>query len=404
MKKSFFEILNFKNYRNFIFGQIISNLGRSINYIGLAIYTLKFSNPFLGLGTLMILQQLPIIFFGPFAGVIAEKLNKKKILVISDVLRGILSILLFVNNSIFLFYLIIFIMSCITALFNPTVNGLFPKILPREKLALGNSVYNTLDEFVSLVGPTIGGILTGVYGSGIVFLINGITHFIASGFSIKLDIDGFKKEKASFNLYGINFKRDIKDGIDYVRNDPIILFILIFFAIATAFFAGMPLLYYNYILFDLSSSEQIFGLFNTLAGVGGLLGAMLVPYLIESQSKLSIMTKYLLIYGTFFIVFSIVKYIPLNLAIFLFIGIIIGIVNTTYGIFLQTYVEENYVSRVYSLDMSLSTITSIVGLLTFTFIGDLFITQHMLLMCSISLVIIGLIGFTIYNKLIKERK
>lgn len=182
MKLDALKVFKYRDYTLLFLGQFVSKMGSSVNAIGLTLYVLKFDNPVVGMGTLSLLLVIPWIVLGPYAGVLADRYSKRTIIVICDIASGILSISLFFVSSIWLFYLIVFLLRIIGVVFYPAIGGYIPFIVKKGDIEKANSLYSGSGELAYLVGPAVGGFLVAAYGATFVFAINGIS-FIISGIS-----------------------------------------------------------------------------------------------------------------------------------------------------------------------------------------------------------------------------
>lgn len=391
MRKLLKHIVGKKDYTLLLLGQFISKLGSSINGIGLSLYVLRFENPIWGLGTLMLLLTIPWIILSPFAGIIADRYSKKTIIVLCDILRGILGIALFYTKELVIFYVIVFTLTALDVIFSPAISGFLPFIVGEKDIEEANSIYSASGQLAGLIGPALGGILVAMIGTSGVFLVNGISYILSGISEIfissegKVNIDKGKGIKTSvFN--------EIKEGILYAKENKKIGFVILFFAVASVAFGGLPILYLDYIQHNLGASEKLFGFFMTVSGLGTLLGALMLPKLPKRWSSFDIMVAGTGVYGFLFLLFVSWKFIPYNMLIFFLIGIFTSFINVSYGIFLQQNVEKELIGRVFSLDMTLSNITMLVSIITITFAGERYSNILQIIILALLMGFISIIG------------
>lgn len=395
MESSLKNIIKNRDLVILVLGQFISKLGSGINGIGLTLYVLKFNNAILGLGLLAILLKIPWIILGPFAGIIADRHSKKYIIIFCDIARGILGILLFLSSNQFEFYLLVFLITLLDVLFAPSVNGILPFIVKKEEIKYATSMYASSGMVAFLIGPAIGGILVGLLDCKSVFLINGISY-ILSGISEAFIRNKGKviKEKESKSPF-----IEIKEGIIYAKEHKNVGFIIIFFAFVSIALGALPIVYIKFIKNDLGASDWMYGFFNTINGLGILLGSFLIPKLLRRWSEINLMIKGTCIYGILFIVFVSLKIIPYNLAIFFLIGISISFINVSYDIFIQKEVEKEFIGRVFSLDITLSNVVMIISIIAVMLIGDTVSNTLMIFILSILLIIMSILGSLKFKKI-----
>ncbi len=390
MSKSLRSLLKQRDFALLLVGQFVSKLGSGINGIGLTIYVMKFDNPIMGLGTLMLLLHIPWIVFGPFAGTLADRYSKKSIIILCDILRGVLGIFLFYSDSLMAFYIIVLLITTLDVLFSPAIGSFLPFIVAKDKLEEANSVYSASGEVAHLIGPALGGTLVALLGTSSVFLINGISYVlsgISETFICNKGISASQREKQSTLT-------DIKKGIRYAKHHKRMGFVIVFFALDAAAFGGLPIAYLNFIRHDLMASETIYGLFMTISGIGNLVGSLLVPILQKKWTGLELMIKGTGAYGLIFVLFVLYRFIPYNMLLFFFKGVVASFINVSYSIFLQQEVAKDMIGRVYSLDMALSTITSTLSIILVTFLGKHLSNTTLILLFAGLTILISLYGQT----------
>lgn len=272
-----------KNICLYVIGKTISIFGSSIYSFALGLYVLQITGSALNFAITLILGTIPMIVMNPFAGVIADKVDKKKLVVCMDLLSGSLLIAVYIlsNNyglNLFIIYATTFLMSVFTTFFGIGLEAAKPNIVSKERLMSINSISKIIDSVSLILGPMLGGIVFAVLDIKTFIIINGIS-FILSGISI-LFIH-FKLFEYSINggcsKREINFIKDIKEGFSYLiekeslKNTFSILTALNFFL---GFAVIVPLPYIINTVLNLSSKQ--FGMIHGTFPVGMIVGAILV--------------------------------------------------------------------------------------------------------------------------------
>ena len=390
------NLLKRKDFSILFIGQFISKMGSAINTIGLSLCVLKFDNPVLGMGTLSLLLAIPWIIFGPIAGVFADRYSKKQTIIVCDIIRGLLSLTLFFTKDIVLFYSIVFLMTIFDVIFSPAISGFLPFVIDKADLKSANSIYSGSGELAYLIGPAIGGFLVASFGVGMVFIVNAISYILSGIAEMFIVSPGYinknKNEKISTFL-------EMKQGFIYAKNHNTIVFVILFFAGASAVLGGLPILCSNYIVNELGASDQVYGIFISIKSIGSMIGALLLPKALNRIKELPMMILGTGIYGGLFILFSAWRWIPYSVGIYFFIGFIASFINVTYGIFLQKNVDKEYIGRVFSFDMSLSNFTMVTSIVFVTFNGNFLGTQNLMIMYAVAIILISLIGLVVMKKL-----
>jgi MFS family permease len=180
--------------RNFVLlwqGQFVSNIGNQAFVIGMMFWTMQATGSGSLMGILMMLSMLPGVLLGPLAGTFADRYSKKMIIVVSDLLSGLSMtglafVFIFRPNQvdllIFLLFLVAIINGIFQAFFGPSILSAIPELVPRQKIPAANSLNQFSFQFSRILGQSTGGILYGLLGAPLLFLIDGLT-FLFSSFS-----------------------------------------------------------------------------------------------------------------------------------------------------------------------------------------------------------------------------
>ena len=177
---------------------------------------------------ILTLSILPSIFFGPIAGVIADKYSRKNIMVVTDLIRGtavlVLSLTILGEYGsqffiIMLFATVSLINGISRAFFQPAVDAFIPDLVTTEKLSKTVAFFQSSTQCTTIIGQAMGGILYRALGAPILLLLDAISYFI-SAFSesfIKHDFEEHKNRIGISNKYK-QHKADLFEGLRYVKS------------------------------------------------------------------------------------------------------------------------------------------------------------------------------------------
>jgi len=162
-------------------GQLVSNFGDSVYDIALGFWILAKTGSTGLMGILMATAVIPRVFLSPIAGTYVDRHNRKNILIITDVIRGIMISIVGVAalmNFIQIWMVLLggIVLGICGSFFNPAVQSSIPDLVPKDKLVKANSVFSLASTGTDIIGKTIGGFLFHVVGAPIMFLINGLSY------------------------------------------------------------------------------------------------------------------------------------------------------------------------------------------------------------------------------------
>lgn len=354
------ELLKCRNYTILLIGNFISRFGDSLDSIayGWMVYMLTGSK--LLLGTLFAVNALPNIILGPFAGVLADRLNKKKLIVLSYIGRGFVvsvTAFLFMANLLQPWHLFIFtiINSTLETLMSPAVVSLLPLIINKEMFLTANSFSSSTSRFAELIGTGMAGAVIAILGiSGAIF-IDGSTFFVAAALIILMKVAMPKLEKVKLNVR--TYIEDLKEGVSFVKNNKLLRLIIGLFVLVNFCLAPINVLMPIFTKDVLKGGPNILSYMGVALAAGTILGGVLVG---QFGSRFKIST--LIISGLFLFGISYAMLmLPGNIisagvysnsvavSSFLLFGLLIPIMTSPIQTYLMVNTERALLGRVASL-------------------------------------------------------
>jgi MFS family permease len=348
--KFLLRALRYRNYRLFFLGQGVSLIGSWMQTIAISWLTYRLTNSAFLLGMVAFMSQIPVIIFSPFAGVLADRLNRKNILIVTQtfLMLGafILAILCFLK--IIQVWHIIFLSTLLgltNALDIPTRQA-FVVDMVEDKKDLGNAI--ALNSFIlnsaRLIGPSIAGILIAAVGEGICFLLNGIS-FLAIIFALF----AMKIHPANKNNHEQHIFEDLKDGLLYAFHHIQIRYILLLVTLVSLMGMSYAVLMPVFAKEVLGGGASTLGFLMGATGLGAIVGA---AYLASRTNILELPKTISLagaIFGLGLIAFSFSRYLWLSLILMLCVGFTMIAQMVSSNILIQNLTADDKRGRVMSL-------------------------------------------------------
>lgn len=261
-----FESLTVRNYRLFFSGQVVSWTGTWVQWVAQGWLVLRLTDSGFGLGLVTAVQWLPVLLFGAWAGVLADRFDKRRLLIFTNVSAGILSLILgavTVAGAVTLWFVVLtaLLLGLVTALDNPTRQTFTLEMVGRERLTNAVSLNTATFTTARVLGPAVAGFLIAGVGIGPCFLVNAIS-FIPVTFALVM----MDKESLSTSQVVERSRGQVRAGLRYVRSQPILRTILIMMAIVGT-------LQYNFqVILPVLARDTFGGDATTLGFLGAALG------------------------------------------------------------------------------------------------------------------------------------
>ncbi|MGL5712051.1 MAG: MFS transporter [Paraclostridium sp.] len=288
--------------RNFLLlwqGQLVSVFGDALYSMALGLWVLQETGSTAIMGSIMALITIPRIILGPFAGVIVDRSNRKQLIILGDVIRGIgmLFIAFAAINGfleIWMVMLMGIIMGICSSFFNPSIQSVLPELVPKDELIKANSSYQMATTGADIIGQSIGGFLYTIIGAPIMFLINGLSYLFSALSEGFISIPKIEKK----NIH-ITFKEDFMEGIRFILGLKGLVRTLIM-AFFINFLGGMiRVLIIPWFLSEPSLGMTKYGIFNGFQSIGLLMGTLILSFVtIKVKHKYKIYILSILTYMT----------------------------------------------------------------------------------------------------------
>ncbi|EEH96740.1 hypothetical protein CSBG_00366 [Clostridium sp. 7_2_43FAA] len=219
-----------KNFIIIVIGQIISLFGNAIQRFSMSLYLLEFTGSTATFANILAISTIPYILFAPIAGMLSDRVNKKKIMVYLDffcsfLIGGYAIILLNGRDHEVIVAIVMFMLSICFTLYGPAVTSSIPQIVEEDKLTSANGVINQVGSIVNFAGPILAGVLYGIVGIKAIVIINAISFFASAIMELFLDIPDLVvseeveiNEKVKVDEAVAESKLELNDVVTYEKN------------------------------------------------------------------------------------------------------------------------------------------------------------------------------------------
>lgn len=221
------SILKKKDVSLLMLSKFISVIGTGMQEFALSLYVLKVTGSATLFASVLAISIIPQLILGTFAGVLADWYDRKKMVVYLDLLNGVVvgifTIIFLLTGALSMLeiYILVILLSVITAFYQPFVGTIIPSIVTGDELVDVNSISSLISNTSTLIGPVVGAMLFGFYGISIILTINAFSFIFAGIFEmfIKVPKNNNKPEKISLKV----FKNDFTEGIKFIKRKKFIL-------------------------------------------------------------------------------------------------------------------------------------------------------------------------------------
>lgn len=283
-----------RDFTMVVIGQIISLFGNAILRFALPLYLLRETDSSSLFGAVTACSFIPMVIFSFLGGVIADRVNKRNIMVALDFFTAIIIVVFYFALGqiplVPLMIVMLMLLYGISGAYQPSVQASIPLLVDYEALAKGNAIINMVSTLSNLLGPAIGGVLFGAFGLTPILVISIVCFIISAIMEIFIHIPYQKRDKGKGIFATV--RNDLIESFYFVKREkPIFLSVVGILAIfnlvlSAAMFVGIPVM----VVQVLGMSDADLGIAQGALGLGGLIGGLLAG---TSTQKLKIRYNYI---------------------------------------------------------------------------------------------------------------
>ena len=359
---------NNKRVRQLWFAQIVSELGDWLNFVALIQIIKQFSGSAQASGLLIILQMMPLVIFSPFSGALADRFDRRKIMIVADLLRaGVVLGLLTIHKAdqLWLLYLLSAMQFSLTAFFEPARSALLPNLAKGEELIQANALTGVTWSIILALGGALGGIISDLFGNQIAFLVDSATFLLSAGILLRLNVEA---KSSSDNKE----TKQIKDTsflavVPYLRARPQVLAVMLIKSGICLTGGGVFLLsvVYGQQIFPIGKDGSIsVGILYGVHGLGAVIGAALTGHLSKASTRnaLNLTLIAFALRGIFFSFWAVslnIWFAAISILSVAACGSFLWVISTT---LLQKFTDDEIRGRLFALEHAFLTLSMTVSI------------------------------------------
>lgn len=382
-----------RNFIMVIVGQMVSIFGNAILRFALPLYILDQTGSMTIFGTILAMSTIPTILLSPFGGILADRMNRRNMMVILDSITAtiifVFSVVLSIGPVVLLVAILMMIFSVIQSFYQPVVQASIPVITSKDNLEKANGVVSLVNALSNLIGPLLAGVLYGFFGIWPILITSTICFFLAAFMEMFIKMIFVPQKKHDLVMDMI--KSDFKASIHFiVKENPIMLKAMIVTSginlfLSSMIIIGLPAM----IKVKLGVSSQLYGVTQGALAAGMIVGGILIS-MIGKKINANNVYIFLMVSSILLIPMGLVFSLELNvMVIYWTISVcclIMMVMTTMFNIVMMSFVQRetpnHLMGKVFSYIIAITQCTLPIGQAVYGYIFEIG-------MESISLIIFG---------------
>ncbi|HVP36441.1 MAG TPA: MFS transporter [Terriglobales bacterium] len=385
------------NFFSIWIGQTVSVIGDFLYMIALMWWVLEKTGSTAAMATVAICSSLPAIILGPFAGTFVDRVDKRKLMILMDLGRGILitipGVLYFLNLlQVWHIFVIAAFLSSMSTFFNPALATFIPVIVNKEQLVRANSISQMSSNISGIIGPALGGALVALFGAGIVMFLDALSFFISV---IAIFLVRVKAEQVFPSEERKKFLQELVDGLNFIRKESGILGLVVLFSILNFFVAPVGVLIPLMVKKILMMGAEGFGVLGSSISIGMVLGSLFLGMIGGVRRKGTFIMSGIVVAGLFLALFGISESFWVSIFLLGGCGFGLSFANILVPVVFQTKIPHEKQGRVFGTLGTISGGLRPVSLALIGVMGGLLHVQMIVFLSGVLVALGGLAGFFI---------
>ena len=392
-----------KDFTLLIIGQIISLFGNSILRFSLSLYILDVTGSAGAFGGVLAVSMLPTILLSPFGGVLADRVNRRNIMVGLDVITALVCLLFFTqigsNQIVFLVAGVMIVLSIIQSMYQPAVQSSVPTLVDSHHLLQANGIVVQVSALANFLGPILGGMLYGFLDLKVIVIISAVAFFISAVLEGFIRIP-FTKQASNGKIINTVIM-DLRQALTFIGKDnPVLFKILLLVAAINLFFSSMIMIGLPYLIkVKLGLSSQLYGIAEGFLAIGSI-GAGLFIGLVAKKFSIHNSYLFILLGGMLLLPIALVSGLPIQpmiayvvicISTFLCIASV-GIFTIFAQTFIQTETPNTMLGKVSAVVSTIVMCSYPIGQALYGVLFD-FLSNHVYVIVLFAIFVEVLLGF-----------
>lgn len=371
-RASFAEVLHNRNFLALWLGQVISQIGDSFTFLALLITVNKLTGSTVSMGMMMISLTLPQLVFSFLAGVIVDRMDRKRIMIFSDVIRGLLVLAFLTVRSaqqVYIFYVVGFLVSTVSVFFWPAKTAMIPRIVKGEaRLLSANALSQTIRVAAMLIGPALAGFLIAWLGTSSAFIVDSVTYMVSAAAIMTISTRGETVDEERIGLRMI-WQR-FSEGFSYMLRHSTVMGIIVTGMVALLGIGAIEVLFVPYLQGEFGVGPEGLGVVQTAQGLGMLLGSVLIGNLASRFRLTRIVAWSVGLLGVAVVLCGLVDRFVFIMSALFIAGLGLAPLNASLSTLMQLTVPDEKLGRVGSVVDTSTTLSYLISMSGAAFLAD----------------------------------
>jgi MFS family permease len=300
-KTAYHRLFRNQSFMALWIGQTISFIGDYFYWLAIPIMVEKLTGSSLMVGLSVIFTALPMLLLGPVAGVFVDRWDRKRTMIVADVLRGLLVLLCLTVRTpeqVWIYYVVGFSMSCVSRFFFPSQNAVLPLVVTdRDDLLAANGLMQIVQTVGLLAGPAMAGFSIGLWGEKVAFLVDSATFFVSAVAILTMTVPRTTTGRQAAGSHLMAVWVEMREGVVYLFRNRTMVGVLLCLAVVQLGIGAINVIWVPFMQRTFGLGAEGLGAVDTAQGLGMALGGGMLGGFTRRFQKRNLAGSCILIIG-----------------------------------------------------------------------------------------------------------
>ncbi len=383
-------------------GQTISFIGDYFNWLAIPILVERMTGSSLMVGLVIIFQTLPMLLLGPVAGVFVDRWDRKRTMVVADVLRALLvlpCLLVQTADQIWIYYLVGFLMSCVSRFFFPAQNAALPLIVSDEDdLLAANGLMQIVQTVGMLAGPALAGLTIGMWGERVAFIADSLTFFISAAAILTMTVPRTTSGRRAAGGQAAAVWAEMREGIAYLFGNRTMVGVLVCTAVLQLAIGAIQVLWVPFLQREFGVGAEGLAMVDAIQGVGMVLSGLALGLVASRWSQTALISWGIVGVGLALLGMGLSPNFAYVMAFSFIIGLMVVPVMSVLATMMQLAVPDSKRGRVSSALNALTTVTTLLSMAGAAALGEIISLRALYVISSLITIVSGALGLFVLQE------
>lgn len=364
-----------RHYAYLLIGLGISQLGNWVYLIALNVFIWNLTHSPAAVAMLFVIGPVIRIICNFFVGSYIDRWNKKKIVIATDIVRGIFVCLMPFMDQLWLIYALVGVTNSASTFFGPSSTYLITVHVQEEHKQRFNALHSTLNSGSFMIGPALAGILLAIFQPGVAMWLNGVTFFLCAVLLTFLPNEAKLLHSSYSKITWRTIKKDWQSTLVYAKKLRLFTQLIMLYSIALMIAFALDSQEMTFLFTHLRISESLYGLTVTIAGIGAIVGGFLATALTKKLSSVFYLKVGFFLTMLSYLGFYLANSYSIAVVCFVTLGLFMAFSNTGFATLYQTTIHPDMMGRFSSMLNVIQSLLQVMFTLLIGFLAEWFSLQ-----------------------------